>query len=393
MKNGGGADEAVGVTLDQHSFTSAGAKILPGKDRYYCSGHGCYFEEVPESETEYTLHPLKMKDISIEENKYFDYYVMHPLGKIDNSKGVILLFHGLNEKSWDKYLPWAASLVRLTGKSVILFPIAFHMNRAPKTWSNIKSMQQVAQIRQQKHLGFSNISAVNTAISIRLGNQPDRLFWSGLQTYQDISMLIKKIKKGQLPGIASEASIDFFSYSIGAFLSIILLMANPKDYFRDTRLFAFCGGPTLDRTFPISKYILDSNAGHTLNTYFSEQLHNHFKANPRLAHYMQMHEGENYFKLMLHYNHHKDEREKKIASIHHKIMAVPLKKDRVIPPVEVLSTLQGDYREIPSRVEPMDFDFPYDHVHPFSLMEKYRDQTDNAYNRVMKKAADFLGRL
>lgn len=391
MKRGGGVDEEIGVKLDKHAFTSAGARILPGKDQYYCSSHHCYFEEIPETDTEYDLHPLKMKDIAIGENKYFDYYIMHPLNKIKNSKGVILLFHGLNEKSWDKYLPWATSLVQLTGKSVILFPIAFHMNRAPKSWSDIKSMHEVAQIRQQKHPGYSNISAVNTAISIRLGNQPDRLFWSGLQTYQDVSMLVKKIKKGQVTGITSDSPIDFFSYSIGAFLSIILLMANPNEYFNDTRLFAFCGGTTLDRSFPISKYILDSNGGHTLNSYFSEQLHNHFKASQRLAHYMDMHKGENVFKLMLHYNHYKQERESKMASMYERVFAVPLKRDEVIPPVEVLSTLKGDYRDIPTRVEPMDFDFPYDHVHPFSLMEKYRQQTDKAYNQVMKKAAVFLG--
>lgn len=80
-----------------------------------------------------------------------------------------------------------------------------------------------------------------------------------------------------------------------------------------------------------------------------------------------------------------------MASMYERVFAVPLKRDEVIPPVEVLSTLKGDYRDIPTRVEPMDFDFPYDHVHPFSLMEKYRQQTDKAYNQVMKKAAVFLG--
>jgi len=38
----------------------------------------------------------------------------------------------------------------------------------------------------------------------------------------------------------------------------------------------------------------------------------------------------------------------------------------------------------------MDFDFPYDHVHPFSLMDKYRCQTTEAYKVLMQKAADFL---
>lgn len=389
IKNGALSDPELGITLRKHRYTSAGACILPGKPFYYCARHQCIFNEAPGQENEYPLHPLRIPDIAIDENKYFDYTVMHPAGE-KSSKGVIFMFHGLNEKSWDKYMPWAARLVALTGKSVVLFPIAFHMERAPHGWSDLKAMQKVVVVRQQKHPGFSNISYVNTAISIRLASQPDRLFWSGLQTYLDITRLIRKIKKGLVPGISASASFDFFGYSIGAFLALILKMANPDDYFKDTRLFAFCGGVTLDRTFPISKYILDSNGGHALNSYFSEQLHNHFKASPRLAHYMQIHEGENYFKFMLHFNHYKKEREKIIADIHQNIMAVPLKKDRVIPPVEVLSTLQGDYRDIPTKVIPMDFPFPYDHVHPFSLMDKYRQSTDQAFTEVMQAAASFL---
>jgi hypothetical protein len=402
MKAGGGKDETLGICLKKYPFTSPGAQILPGKDHYYCPRHERLFDETKTAdilakeatEHHYNLHPLKMKDSTIEENKYFDYFILHPLEKTSDglNKGVILLFHGLNEKSWDKYLPWAVRLVQLTGKSVVLFPIAFHMNRAHKSWSDIKSMHEIALIRQQNHPGFSNISAVNTAISIRLGNQPDRLFWSGLQTYQDISQFIKKIKKGQIEGIDPEASIDFFAYSIGAFFSLILLMANPYGYFSHTKLFAFCGGTTLDRSFPISKYILDSNAGQTLNSYFSEQLHNHFQGSERLAHYMDHHEGENVFKLMLHYNLYKELREAKMATIQNQVMAVPLKKDTIIPPVEVLSTLKGDYRDIPTRVEPMDFDYPYDHVHPFSLMEKYRSKTGKAFEELMHKAADFLER-
>ena len=405
IKAGGGKDETLDICLRKHSFTSAGARILPGKNLYYCHQHDRYFDETKSSDIQakeaagqsYHLHPLKMKDIAIEENKYFDYYILHPLKRKSATKrlnkGVIILFHGLNEKKWDKYLPWAVRLVQLTGKSVILFPIAFHMNRAHKSWSDIKSMQEIAMIRQQKHPGLSNISAVNTAISIRLSQQPDRLFWSGLQTYEDISRLIRKIKKGQIEGIDHNSGIDFFAYSIGAFFSLILLMANPNGYFNRTRLFAFCGGTTLDRSFPISKYILDSNAGQALNSYFSEQLYNNFKGSERLAHYMDSHEGENVFRLMLHYNLYKDIREAKMAAISDRVMAVPLKKDTVIPPVEVLSTLKGDDRDIPTRVEPMNFDYPYDHVHPFSLMDKYKSQTDKAFQQLMDKAAGFLGRL
>lgn len=389
FNRGGGLVEEVNIRIKSYDFLSAGYRVLPGKEKYCCHWHQKTFTEQPESLNLYQDHPLKIKDTEIKENRAFPYYVVYPEGK-STCKGVILLFHGLNEKKWDKYLPWATELVNKTGKAVLLFPIAFHMDRAPKSWSSIKEMNSVATLRQQKCPAYSNISFINTAVSIRLANRPERLFWSGLQTYMDIISLVKRIKRGQLEGIDKDATIDFFGYSIGAFLSLIMLMANPRNFFEKTRVFAFCGGATLDRTFPISKYILDSYGGQMLNSYFSEQLYNDFRSNPRLAHYMNKHTGENFFKLMLHYNHYKSERQTQITKVADRILAVPLMKDSIVPPVEVLTTLQGDFRNIPTRVEPMDFDYPYDHVHPFSLMDKYKNQTNQSFQEMISKAADFL---
>ena len=78
-------------------------------------------------------------DNNIQENKSFSYTVFTPRGtkKIDKA---ILLLHGLNERNWDKYLTWAEYLALATGKAVILFPIAFHMNRTPGTWYNPRAL-------------------------------------------------------------------------------------------------------------------------------------------------------------------------------------------------------------------------------------------------------------
>ena len=61
---------------------------------------------------------------------------------------MLLLFHGLNEKDWDKYLPWAHALARATGKAVLLFPTAFHMNRAMGHWSDHRCMHRASQERR-----------------------------------------------------------------------------------------------------------------------------------------------------------------------------------------------------------------------------------------------------
>ena len=64
-----------------------------------------------------------------------------------------------------------------------------------------------------------NYSYVNAAISSRLEAHPQRIFWSGLQTYSDITEVVKDIKKGKIKGISPEADLDLFGYSIGSFLA------------------------------------------------------------------------------------------------------------------------------------------------------------------------------
>src|SRR5690606_11102354 len=117
--------------------------------------------------------------------------------------------------------------------------------------------------------GNSESSFVNAAISARLEQNPLRIFWSGLQTYSDIISLMKRIRSGAIEQISSSASIDLFGYSIGSFLSMILMMANPEQLLSESRLFCFCGGMTLDRMYPISKYIMDAYAAIELQKSFA----------------------------------------------------------------------------------------------------------------------------
>ena len=72
-------------------------------------------------------------DNNIQENKSFSYTIFTPKGSQKTNQAILLL-HGLNERNWDKYLTWAEYLSLATGKAVILFPRAFHMNRTPMFW-------------------------------------------------------------------------------------------------------------------------------------------------------------------------------------------------------------------------------------------------------------------
>lgn len=384
------------IEIRNIKFTSCSWRLLPGADNYNCEKHQLDFhEDIHKSNSLFDSCPdsLKHHDIDIIENREFCYTVFRKNAENKKSSEVILLFHGLNEKYWDKYLPWAEKLVELTGKTVVLFPIAFHMNRVPADWSNMRMMNGVAINRVKNSKSITNSTFANAAISARIEMIPQRFFWSGLQTFQDVVQLIDEIKRDENELIAPDAQIDLFSYSIGSFLSEILLMANPQDYFKETRLFMFCGGSTIDRIAPNSKFILDSDATIALYSFFTERLESELRLDRRLAHFFNDdHPAGNYFKAMLSYRKEKNLREKKFRELASRICALPLKKDEVIAPNEVLNTLQGDYRDIPIRVDVMDFDFTYSHVTPFPSTIENEIIIDECFNKVFEKAADFLNR-
>ena len=380
----------LGVRITHNNFFSEGAKnYLPGSEHLFCKEHNLAFT----SQSARTQDDLDWVDYEVECNISFQYHIVQPIDDTQ-ANGVIIVFHGLNEKKWDKYLPWAYALSKHTGKAVILFPIAFHMSRAPERWSSRQEMYVIAQKRMEEHLDNSETSYVNAATSTRLEAYPQRLFWSGLQTYNDIVQLITDLRAGVLPAIASTATVDLFGYSIGSFLSVILMMANPKGYFTNAKLFCFCGGMTIDRMFPISKYIMDGRAAITMQKTFAELLSTNFKTDPRLKHYQDsnLHFEEGWFKTMLRYNYYQKEREKRFSQLENQIKALVLEQDEVTPPIEALNTLKGGYRNINIEVEIDDFQYPYTHMNPFALTMKNATEVTEAFERFVKSATEFYNR-
>jgi hypothetical protein len=144
-------------------------------------------------------------------------------------------FTGLNERSWDKYLSWAYTLAAETGKSVILFPIAFHMNRSPEAWHDQRQMSRFVDARKKSNTENENLSFANIAISERLTYAPETFFLSGYQSAKDIYYLTREIKAGNHALFHQNAHIDFFGYSFGAFLEEILLISNPENFYSDSK--------------------------------------------------------------------------------------------------------------------------------------------------------------
>ncbi|WP_262496966.1 DUF6051 family protein [Formosa algae] len=69
--------------------------------------------------------------------------------------------------------------------------------------------------------------------------------------------------------------------------------------------------------------------------------------------------------------------------------AITLRKDHVIPPFEIINTLQGAYRDINIKVEELDFDRDYTHEDPFPVTKHNSEQISKDFKMVFKKVCDF----
>ncbi|HUX49502.1 MAG TPA: DUF6051 family protein [Spirochaetia bacterium] len=342
-------------------------------------------ESLPEGFGPNSTHLLAIGDPAVQENFCFDYFVVRS-ASTRRSTGAIFLFHGLNEKSWDKYLPWAKLLALRTGKAVMLFPIAFHMNRAPAEWSNPRAMMRVAAERRAAYPGESSISFVNAALSSRLQFGPQRLFSSGLQTYDDVVALVDQLRSGSHPLFVRSPTVDFFGYSIGAFLTEILLMQNPGNLFGSSRAVLFCGGTTLGSMSPVSRFIMDGEASRQVAGYYGSQLQGGESLSGVLRKVVnRMQSLGTLFLSMLFNDKLKGYRDAQLASVGNRLQAIALRQDRVMPAPRVAETLE--IARSSARVTLLDFPFPYTHEQPFPLLDRFRTEIDEAFELVFRRAA------
>lgn len=331
--------------------------------------------------TDETGGTLQSTDSDIVENFSFEYPVFTPSGKPKQEEAILLL-HGLNERNWSKYLPWAEFLCLNTGKPIILFPIAFHINRAPITWSNPRSLISLLNFRKEKYTDERTISYANVALSERISQSPERFYLSGRQTWADLTVLFEEIKNGRHPLFKEDSKIDIFAYSIGAFLSQVALMANEKGLFSDSRLFMFCGGSIFRSMFGISRSILDKPAFEKLQHYYIYSFGN------EEAPLWERDKAFNAFLQMITPERLRSEREKFFARFKEKIRGIALSNDHVIPYHGVLEALGKKNAE--STIQLLDFPFPYTHENPFPHTTRDITSLNNAFSNVFSQASEFL---
>jgi pimeloyl-ACP methyl ester carboxylesterase len=329
-----------------------------------------------------------VSDDHIEENKRFIYTVFVPKG-VKQFDHAILLLHGLNEHSWEKYLPWAEHLASKTGKAVILFPIAFHMNRTPESWYNPRAILPFVDSRRKQITGLTNSTFVNVALSSRLSENPIRFYISGRESIFNLWQLVKEIKNGQHPLFNENTSVNIFAYSIGAFLAQVLLLANPEQLVSDSKLFMFCGGTLFSRMNGNSRDIMDQESFGRLQDFF---LNDFIKGNKKMREFSPAHKEdflEKAFKSMLSFAKYRDFRESFFEEAKNRIKAITLKQDTVIPTIGVREAIgAAGVNEI---VEEWDFPYEYSHQIPFPMHDRIAPEVvQQSFLNLFNRAAAFL---
>lgn len=327
------------------------------------------------------------QDYLIRENRSFHYPVYVP-SEIKNLRSCILLLHGLNEKNWDKYKDWAKYLCVHTGKPVILFPIAFHINRAPSAWGNPRSMALLMEKRKKEAGNPGSLSFANAALSNRLTEEPYRFYSSGRQTIDDVTNLARQIRDGKHPLFPKGTIIDIFGYSIGSFLAEIMLMVNPEKLFSDSKLFIFCGGAIFRYMYGESKYIMDRLAYERLLQYYCDDWIVPITRN-QLRKKTVLDKLQEAFTSMITPEVHRESRESFFSKWKNRIAGISLIKDKVMPysAVEACmgSRLAGECFEV------MDFPYEYSHESPFPSNGKVDENTlRSSFLSVFSKSAAFL---
>ena len=338
---------------------------------------------------------FSIADKNIPENKTFRYSIFRPNYE-DADKKVILLMHGLNERSWAKYLPWAKYLAEKTKNSVILFPISFHMNRTPFSWRNSREMNQLSSLRKKLFPKVKENSFINAALSDRLQSNPKRFFLSGLESYYEIIELSKKIKSGNHSLFAKNAQINFFSYSIGAFLTELLLMANPANLFQKSKAFLFCGGATMKRMNGTSRFILDSKADATLTKFFTRRFSKKIKKDKKLYSLIKNTKAGVYFYSMLGTKKYKKLRIERFKELNKQIKIIGLKNDKIIPAKGIKKTYDKNKKSKTGiNYKILNFPFSYTHENPFPVKNNNKrtvDLVNHYFNFVFDYASSFLNK-
>jgi hypothetical protein len=326
---------------------------------------------------------FKSKELE-QSNSDFPYYLLIPGNS--SGRGAIILLHGLNERSWNKYVQWGMRLATDTGRPVVLFPSAYHMNRSPRSWIDRHLMMPLVAARTALVPDTQLSTFVNVALSTRMSSSPQRFILSGYQTISDLKVLISAIREGTHPDLPGGGPVDVFAYSIGALATQVMMLSKPSILPEESRVMLFCGGSAFSLMNGTSKLIMDSRAFERLMTFYLEWPGDSRNTDDdRLMKIMNdTPEGEAFY-AMTSLNRLKAVSGTPFRNTEGKLRAVSFAGDRVIPSDAVSATLQG------ANVEVWSPGYPCTHENPFPVLAgNLSNEVDSTFDRLFSTAASFL---
>ena len=181
-------------------------------------------------------------------------------------RDVLVILNGLNDSSYRKFFPWAASVAR-AGLPALIFPSAFLLNRRPRAWITPAASERAWRARLP--VAPDTASQINAPLSQRVAENPRALLQDALSTCRDLSALTTSIWNGQLvdaggtPPFQPGTISHLLGYSLGGYLALALRLEDAG--FEGSKVIALCAGTSVDlrpeeRLNPISPFILDRDA-------------------------------------------------------------------------------------------------------------------------------------
>jgi len=326
-------------------------------------------------------------DTQISENFSFKYPVIIP-SQCSDERRVVVMLHGLNERSWNKYWSWAAFLAESLKCPILMFPISFHMNRAPGFWSDARTISGLMKTNDTSQNKAESTTFVNYILSQRLADNPLRFLKSGFQSTLDLIQLINMLKGKQIEDLGQIDRIDFFAYSIGAFLSQIFLIYNHIIGTGINKTAIFCGGAPFAKMNGISKLIMNKPAFNTIYNYYLEDTITEIKSGSPLGKFLTRHPMGQAFNAMINFDRAPSLVRSAFDTAKDKILVMTLKKDSVIPssPTALL------FKKTRGTVMEHDFPYPYMHENPFPTFsdDVRSEQVNTSFNTIFNTASNFL---
>ncbi len=336
--------------------------------------------------------PEKLKgqpeEVQIKENVHFRYPVIMPEGK-KKAGQVIILLHGLNERTWHKHLTGARMLSERTGKAVLMFPLSYHINRGLPEWTDSRKMAGLLEVRKRNFSEVQEASVVNLALSERLTENPLRFYSSGQQSIQDLIRLIRQIKKGEHLLFEAGTSTDIFAYSISCMLVQALMISNPGGILDKSKIVFFAGGSLFSGMKGVSRFIMDSVAFKTILRFYTDAV----TKSTGFLNELQMPgiEGSfgRAFRSLIIPGMFAKEREQAMAAFSKNLMVIAMQNDRIMP-VAGIREATGEQFFRSKQFRMVDFPYDYTHENPFPVLySKINRQVENAFLSVYEPALHF----